>query len=92
MTARLLSAIRAARASASKLLPERGEVLEIGKGRVLREGSKVALLSLGTRLAEALKAADELGRLRHLDTVADAASPSRSTAIWCAVSQPLTRC
>jgi 1-deoxy-D-xylulose-5-phosphate synthase len=53
-------------------LPERGEVLEIGKGRVLREGSKVALLSLGTRLAEALKAADELESCGVSTTVADA--------------------
>src|SRR6202043_2054396 len=35
-------------------MPERGEPLEIGKGRVLREGSRIAILSLGTRLAEAL--------------------------------------
>ena len=48
-------------------LPERGEVLEIGKGRILREGSKVALLSLGTRLADALTAAEELDRSRRLD-------------------------
>src|ERR1700712_642561 len=43
-------------------LPERGEALAIGRGRVVRrpEGARVALLSLGTRLAEALKAADEL--------------------------------
>ena len=53
-------------------LPERGEVLEIGKGRVLREGSKVALLSLGTRLAEALKAAEELKSYGVSTTVADA--------------------
>jgi 1-deoxy-D-xylulose-5-phosphate synthase len=53
-------------------LPERGEVLEIGKGRVLREGSKVALLSLGTRLADALKAADELESYGVSTTVADA--------------------
>ena len=53
-------------------LPERGEVLEIGKGRVLREGSKVALLSLGTRLAETLKAADELESCGVSTTVADA--------------------
>jgi 1-deoxy-D-xylulose-5-phosphate synthase len=38
-------------------LPERGRALEIGKGRIVREGTKVAMLSLGTRLAEALKAA-----------------------------------
>ena len=43
------------------------EVLTIGKGRILREGNKVAILSLGTRLAEALKAAEDLAALRHLD-------------------------
>jgi 1-deoxy-D-xylulose-5-phosphate synthase len=53
-------------------LPERGEVLEIGKGRVLREGAKVALLSLGTRLADALKAAEELENYGVSTTVADA--------------------
>jgi 1-deoxy-D-xylulose-5-phosphate synthase len=53
-------------------LPERGDVLEIGKGRILREGSRVALLSLGTRLAEALKAADELEDYGISTTVADA--------------------
>ncbi len=53
-------------------LPERGDVLEIGKGRVLREGSKVAILSLGTRLADALKAAEELENYGVSTTVADA--------------------
>jgi 1-deoxy-D-xylulose-5-phosphate synthase len=53
-------------------LPERGSPLEIGKGRVLREGTKVALLSLGTRLAECLKAADDLGARGLSTTVADA--------------------
>ena len=53
-------------------LPERGEVLEIGKGRVLREGTAVALLSLGTRLSECLKAADELQARGFATTVADA--------------------
>ncbi len=53
-------------------LPERGEVLEIGKGRVLRQGTKVALLSLGTRLADALKAAEELENYGISTTVADA--------------------
>ncbi len=53
-------------------LPERGEVLPIGKGRVLREGTAIAILSLGGRLIECLQAADELG-LRGLSaTVADA--------------------
>lgn len=41
-------------------LPETPQLLEIGKGRVVREGKKVAILSLGTRLAEAMKAADAL--------------------------------
>jgi len=53
-------------------LPECGEPLEIGKGRILREGSKVALLSLGTRLGEALAAADELANYGVSATVADA--------------------
>ncbi len=53
-------------------LPTRGVPLEIGKGRVLREGSRVALLSLGTRLAECLKAADELMAYGLPATVADA--------------------
>ncbi|WP_439814904.1 1-deoxy-D-xylulose-5-phosphate synthase [Zavarzinia sp. CC-PAN008] len=53
-------------------LPTRGTVLEIGKGRVMREGSKVALLSLGTRLQECLKAADELAARGLSTTVADA--------------------
>ncbi|MBS0532948.1 MAG: 1-deoxy-D-xylulose-5-phosphate synthase [Proteobacteria bacterium] len=53
-------------------IPEQGTPLEIGKGRVLREGHKVALLSYGTRLTEALKAADELGAHGLSTTVADA--------------------
>jgi 1-deoxy-D-xylulose-5-phosphate synthase len=53
-------------------LPTRGEILDIGKGRVIREGSKVALLSLGTRLAEALKAAEDLENYGVSTTVADA--------------------
>ncbi len=53
-------------------LPEHGEPLPIGKGRVLREGSRIAILSLGTRLAEALKAADELAARGLSTTVADA--------------------
>jgi 1-deoxy-D-xylulose-5-phosphate synthase len=53
-------------------LPERGEVLEIGKGRVLREGSTVAILSFGARLRESLKAADELAARGLSATVADA--------------------
>ena len=53
-------------------LPERGSVLEIGKGRIVREGTKVALLSFGTRLQECLAAADELGAAGLSTTVADA--------------------
>jgi 1-deoxy-D-xylulose-5-phosphate synthase len=53
-------------------MPERGEILEIGKGRVVREGSKIAILSLGTRLSDALLAAEELDSLGLSATVADA--------------------
>jgi 1-deoxy-D-xylulose-5-phosphate synthase len=53
-------------------LPERGIPLEIGKGRVLREGSRIAILSLGTRLAEAMKAAEDLFVRGLSTTVADA--------------------
>ena len=52
-------------------LPATPEKLEIGKGRIVREGKKVAILSLGTRLAEALKAADELDAKGLSTTVAD---------------------
>jgi len=53
-------------------LPTRGEILPLGKGRVLRQGSRVAILSYGTRLADALKAADELAAKGFSTTVADA--------------------
>ena len=53
-------------------IPERGAPLAIGKGRIVRQGSRVAILSLGTRLAEALKAAEELGARGLSTTVADA--------------------
>ena len=53
-------------------LPVRGTPLEIGKGRILREGSKVALLSFGARLQECLKAADDLAARGLPTTVADA--------------------
>ncbi len=53
-------------------LPEYGKPLEIGRGRIVREGSRVALLSLGTRLSECLKAADELTSRGLSTTVADA--------------------
>ena len=53
-------------------LPEFGVPLEIGKGRLVREGSKVAILSYGARLQEALVAAEELGAKGLSTTVADA--------------------
>ncbi len=53
-------------------LPERGTALEIGKGRILREGTKVAILSYGTRLHDCLSAADELTARGLSTTVADA--------------------
>jgi 1-deoxy-D-xylulose-5-phosphate synthase len=52
-------------------LPQQPQTLEIGKGRVIREGKKVAILSLGTRLAEAEKAADQLDAMGLSTTVAD---------------------
>ncbi len=53
-------------------LPSEGVPLAIGKGRIVREGSTIAILSLGTRLAEALKAADQLAAQGLSTTVADA--------------------
>ena len=53
-------------------LPTAGEILTLGKGRVLREGNNIAILSLGTRLGDALKAADELAARGFPTTVADA--------------------
>ena len=53
-------------------MPAEGKPLEIGKGRILREGSKVALLSFGARLGECIKAADELKALGLSATIADA--------------------
>jgi 1-deoxy-D-xylulose-5-phosphate synthase len=53
-------------------MPDRGVPLAIGKGRVIKEGTRVALLSLGTRLAEALSAAEELEARGLSTTVADA--------------------
>jgi len=53
-------------------IPEEGEMLEIGKGRILREGTRVAILSLGARLGEALRAAEELAKQGVSATVADA--------------------
>lgn len=53
-------------------LPERGSLLEIGKGRIVKEGGKIALLSFGTRLAECLLAAEDLDAAGLPTTVADA--------------------
>jgi 1-deoxy-D-xylulose-5-phosphate synthase len=53
-------------------LPARGQVLPLGRGRVLREGNRVAILSLGTRLTEAMHAADVLAARGVSATVADA--------------------
>jgi 1-deoxy-D-xylulose-5-phosphate synthase len=53
-------------------LPEIAQVLPIGRGRMLREGGTIAILSLGTRLAESLRAADELAAHGLPTTVADA--------------------
>jgi 1-deoxy-D-xylulose-5-phosphate synthase len=53
-------------------LPGQGTPLELGRGRIIREGTTIALLSLGARLSECLKAADELGTHGLSTTVADA--------------------
>jgi len=67
------SAFRYPRGEATGIaIPERAIPLNIGKGRILREGSKVAILSLGTRLNDALKAADMLAARGLSTTVADA--------------------
>ncbi len=67
------SAVRYPRGEGSGLaLPDLLEPLEIGKGRILREGGPVAILSLGARLKESLKAADRLAAMGLAATVADA--------------------
>jgi len=53
-------------------LPEKGTPLEIGRGRIVREGTTIALLNLGARLSECMKAAQELGAYGLSTTVADA--------------------
>ena len=64
---------RYARGEATGLeIPDEYDALEIGKGRIVKEGTKVAILSYGTRLAEALKAAQQLDTLGLSTTVADA--------------------
>jgi 1-deoxy-D-xylulose-5-phosphate synthase len=67
------SAVRYPRGESTGLdLPERGTPIAVGRGRILREGSAVAILSLGTRLADSLRAADELAARGLSTTVADA--------------------
>ena len=68
------SAVRFPRGEATGkvAIPTRGEVLPLGQGRILREGTRVALLSLGPRLADAMKAADMLDGEGISCTVADA--------------------
>jgi 1-deoxy-D-xylulose-5-phosphate synthase len=67
------SALRYPRGEGAGLpLPARGEVLPIGKGRIVKEGTKIALLSFGARLQECLKAAQELEGMGLSTTVADA--------------------
>lgn len=53
-------------------MPERGEILEIGKGRMIREGARVAILSYGARLKEVLQAAEALEARGIHPTIADA--------------------
>ena len=53
-------------------MPERGQPLEIGRGRIVAEGGRVAILSFGTRLAEVLKARESLAQRGLAPTVADA--------------------
>jgi 1-deoxy-D-xylulose-5-phosphate synthase len=53
-------------------LPERGSILAIGKGRIVRQGSGVAILSFGTRLGEVLAAAEKLAAFGLTPTIADA--------------------
>ncbi len=67
------SALRYPRGESTGLeLPERGTPIAIGRGRVMREGSSVAILSLGTRLADSMRAADALAARGFSCTVADA--------------------
>jgi 1-deoxy-D-xylulose-5-phosphate synthase len=53
-------------------MPERGQVLEIGRGRIIQQGSRVAILSFGTRLGEVRRAAEALGARGITPTIADA--------------------
>ena len=71
-------------------MPRRGQILEIGKGRVLKEGNSVALLSLGSRLQDCIAAADELDAHGLTTTVVDArfAKPIDTQLIGPVSSQP----
>lgn len=67
------SAFRYPRGEATGLeLPENGEIMPIGKGRIIKQGGKVAILSLGTRLADAIKAGEILEAKGISTTIADA--------------------
>lgn len=67
------SAFRFPRGEATGIpIPKSIKPLEIGKGRIVKQGSRIAILSLGTRLAEALRAAQDLDNLGLSTTVADA--------------------
>jgi len=67
------SAVRYPRGNGTGVeMPEKGKILQIGRGRIIRDGSSIAILSLGGRLREALKAADELAVKGYSTTVADA--------------------
>jgi 1-deoxy-D-xylulose-5-phosphate synthase len=69
----LPSAVRYPRGNGTGVeMPQKGEVLEIGKGRIVRQGTSIAILSIGGRLQESLKAADELAAKGYSTTVADA--------------------
>ena len=73
-------------------LPKRGTPLEIGRGRILKEGTRVAILSYGTRLREALKAAEELGARGFPPPSPTPVSPSRWTRRWWSGWRASTRC
>ena len=67
------SGVRYPRGEATGLdVPADPQPLEIGRGRIMREGSKIALLSFGSRLADSLRAADRLAAMGLSTTVADA--------------------
>ena len=72
-------------------LPEHGVPLAIGRGRIMREGNTIALLSLGGRLAECMKAAQELAAYGLSTTVADARFAKPSTPTWSPVWRASTR-